>query len=168
MKKCAKCGGDILDETLICPNCGCPVERENSTYYTPPQTNNTLNGTTYASQNANAVPFITPPVKRKNINIKKILSLTINIIGILTGIVTAILGFDFKNRFFFSYADMNTYGGDAYTGIQNAAATAANNVVILGSMVERAVSIILVILGILIVLYFMGKIIKEIKSNRRG
>lgn len=167
MKKCAKCGADILDEALICPTCGCPVERENSPYYTPPQTNNALNDTTYPSKSANAVPFITPPVK-KDINIKRILSMAINIIGILTGIATTILGFDFKNRFFFSYADMNTYGGDAYTGIQNASATAANNVVILGSMVERAVSIILVILGILIVLYFIGKIIKEIKSNRWG
>ncbi len=27
MKYCSKCGKEILDETVICPGCGCPVER---------------------------------------------------------------------------------------------------------------------------------------------
>lgn len=38
---------------------------------------------------------------------------------------------------------MITYGGDAYTGIQNASANAANNIAILGSIAIKAVSIFL-------------------------
>ena len=28
MKFCSKCGKEILDETVICPGCGCNVEQE--------------------------------------------------------------------------------------------------------------------------------------------
>ena len=26
MKYCSKCGKELLDEAVICPNCGCPIE----------------------------------------------------------------------------------------------------------------------------------------------
>ena len=26
MKYCSKCGNELLDEAVICPKCGCPVE----------------------------------------------------------------------------------------------------------------------------------------------
>ena len=30
MKFCQKCGKEILEETVICPGCGCPVEQAKS------------------------------------------------------------------------------------------------------------------------------------------
>ena len=27
MKFCSKCGKELMDEAVICPNCGCPVEK---------------------------------------------------------------------------------------------------------------------------------------------
>lgn len=62
---------------------------------------------------------------------------------------------------------MITYGGDAYTGIQNASANAANNIAILGSIAIKAVSIFFVIFGILIALCFIIKTIKEIKLKKQ-
>lgn len=29
MKYCTKCGHELMDEAVICPNCGCPVEGAN-------------------------------------------------------------------------------------------------------------------------------------------
>jgi uncharacterized membrane protein YvbJ len=35
MKYCSHCGKELLDEAVVCPNCGCPVEnyqQQNQTY----------------------------------------------------------------------------------------------------------------------------------------
>ena len=47
-----------------------------------------------------------------------------------------------------------SYGGDAYTGIQNAAATTANNVRDLNSIVAGGFFMLLLILGIAMICYF--------------
>jgi len=164
MKKCAKCGTDILDEALICPNCGCPVERDDSQCYKMPQTDEPLSS---APINNRTVYNAYKPTVLQKKNIKPSLSLIIDVIGVIIGVITAIIGFNFKNHISFSYTDMITYGGDAYTGIQNASANAANNIAILGSIAIKAVSIFFVIFGILIALCFIIKIIKEIKLKKQ-
>ncbi|MGM9645732.1 MAG: zinc-ribbon domain-containing protein [Eubacteriales bacterium] len=30
MKFCSKCGKEIMDEAVVCPNCGCPVADQNN------------------------------------------------------------------------------------------------------------------------------------------
>ena len=30
MKYCSKCGNQVMDEAVICPKCGCPVENTGS------------------------------------------------------------------------------------------------------------------------------------------
>ena len=170
MKKCSKCKADILDEAKICPNCGCPVETETTLNNTALQTENSPqssapNNEIYAYQNTNVQAFASPRIKKK-VNIKSIISVIIDVIGVLTGIITTILGLNFKDSSLFFYADLETYGGDAYTGMQNASAQAANNIAQLGYSFEKAVSIIIAVLGIFIILYFIGKIIKEIKINK--
>lgn len=30
MKYCSHCGNQLLDEAIICPNCGCPAQSQNS------------------------------------------------------------------------------------------------------------------------------------------
>ena len=30
MKFCSKCGNELLDEAVMCPKCGCPVNEKNS------------------------------------------------------------------------------------------------------------------------------------------
>ncbi len=58
----------------------------------------------------------------------------------------------------FSYATlhdkMQTYGGDAYTGIQNAAARTVNNVGILINVLEEIGEALLLVFGISLICYF--------------
>lgn len=71
----------------------------------------------------------------------------------LVGIASSILGivcFDMSSG---SYEYNSTYGGDAYTGIQNAAAQTANNVHALAEVCKFGFGSILLIAGIVIIIY---------------
>ena len=71
----------------------------------------------------------------------------------LTGIASVVLSivcFCFSTG---GYESSYTYGGDAYTGIQNAAAQTANNVSYLGDIAKFGFGSILLIAGILMILY---------------
>ena len=96
---------------MICPNCGCPIESQ-----TPP-----------------APPAVMPnvPMPQQANQGKKdffLLRLIANAVGALSGILSIIFGIVINNFSIGSLADLETYGGDAYTGMQNASAMAANNV----------------------------------------
>ena len=69
-----------------------------------------------------------------------------------------------------SQASFETYGGDAYTGIQNAAAKTANNVYANSEAIEKllvALKSISIISLIIAGLYFMGKAIEQSKKEHR-
>ena len=51
-----------------------------------------------------------------------------SIAGMVVGAFSVIMSFVVKGKNYSSYELRSSYGGDAYTGIQNAAATTANNV----------------------------------------
>lgn len=68
---------------------------------------------------------------------KKIWAIGLVSIGV-AAIVFAIICFCHGFYFSGSYVYHITYGGDAYTGIQNAAADTANNVKYLGSLLSNA------------------------------
>lgn len=104
--------------------------------------------------------------------IKKIFNYTLIGIGVLS-IIFAILCF-VLNREFGScyYVGRQVYGGDAYTGIQNAAAATANNIDALNESVETLANCIkigfgfvLLILGLLIILLGTKKLMQEKKNE---
>lgn len=69
----------------------------------------------------------------------------------LVGIASIVLG---VICFFFDvgrYANLESYGGDAYTGIQNAAARAANNIQLLSIIVKCGFGFLLIITGLILI-----------------
>ena len=75
--------------------------------------------------------------------------------GIATGILSIIFGivvlaFDGGTR-----PLSQTYGGDAYTDIQNAAAATARNVDSLITLVKLGCGFLLIVIGLLIIMYYL-------------
>lgn len=83
--------------------------------------------------------------------------------GAISGVISVIFGIvmSFKTAGFLG--SMREYGGDAYTGIQNAAAQTANNVLFLGVITRSGCSFILVSMGLISAFYFMS----ELKTNTK-
>ena len=64
-----------------------------------------------------------------------------------------------------SWESNSSYGGDAYTGIQNAAAQTANNVQDLAEILKTGMSSALIIFGIAMIAYFGLKLFKNTEKN---
>lgn len=73
------------------------------------------------------------------------------IILIVIGIVALVLSIKCFKSDDLSYVMRNTYGGDAFTGIQNASATTANNVKELAGVVQFGFGSILLVMGLTLV-----------------
>ena len=58
------------------------------------------------------------------------------------------------------------YGGDAYTGIQNAAAQTANNIRYLAEIIQIGLGGILLIAGLLIILHYIKNIITTLATEK--
>ena len=84
-----------------------------------------------------------------------------SIIGIIGGFISIILGFVVSGKSTGGWEINNTYGGDAYTGIQNAAAQTANNVQRLAEIIRTGMSSALIIFGIAMIAYFGIKYFKN-------
>ena len=59
------------------------------------------------------------------------------------------------------YESSSSYGGDAYTGIQNAAAQTANNVKALSEIAKMGFAFFLIALGLIAIFYFAMKLSKK-------
>lgn len=100
-----------------------------------------------------------------------------NRIKLIAGVALIALGitsmlFINYTYYFGAYEDNNTYGGDAYTGIQNAAAQTANNVYNVGELLEEMyyvermyTGIVFVVAGSLLSLYDIANNKKPKKEN---
>ncbi|MBQ3221866.1 MAG: hypothetical protein IJB34_07920 [Clostridia bacterium] len=94
-------------------------------------------------------------------------------VGVVS-IVFAVLCFVLNTDFDYGYwVSAEVYGGDAYTGIQNAAAATANrvdglseNVAMLAKSIRMGLGFILLLAGLLIVLYGIRKMMEE-KTNEK-
>ena len=78
---CSKCGKEIMDEAVVCPNCGCPTAKyENPTpKISNEHTNDWMAITEYAG-------------KAKTVKVWGIISLVLVLgIGVIPGIITAIM-----------------------------------------------------------------------------
>jgi len=97
---------------------------------------------------------------KKNLNFKIIVSL----IGIIVGIVSLGIGIleDDFNYHYNGTVGRKSYGGDAYTGIQQACAQAATNAYHIYEVFQVFSKIFFIILGLLIILHYTEKLFDNI------
>ena len=81
--------------------------------------------------------------------------------GIISGILSVIFGIIMLAKDVGSYEYSSAYGGDAYTGIQNAAAQTANNVMALSEIAKAGFAFFLIALGLIAIFYFAMKLGKS-------
>lgn len=164
---CKNCGKEIGNNETVCPNCGyatakpIPTDTSKDADYQnlhsaePQQIIDTPVQTTQAPNSA----VYYPPVKRKKqLNPALILSIITNVFEVITGFVSIIAGVitGFKSNPS-AIVLPETYGGDAYTGIQNAAASTANNLYDLVNIMQNCFATLLIIIGFITIFYFISK-----------
>lgn len=158
---CPKCGSAV--DGAFCPQCGNKMEEEPATSY-------------QAAPQQNAAPTFTPaftpatPANNGGLNAfanknAKKGKLICSIIGAIGGFISIILGFVVSGMSTGSWESNSSYGGDAYTGIQNAAAQTANNVQDLAEILKTGMSSALIIFGIAMIAYFGLKFFKNTEKN---
>ncbi len=130
---CSKCGSEINVGEKFCQNCGEKVDyvkQENISY----------NQVGYYSEKTNeAVKNYSNYVGTPIYVVLKYIASAISFIGFF-GIMVSDIG---------DYAVKNSYGGDAYTGIQQAGATTANNIRMMASMCKIGFACFLLAFGFL-------------------
>ncbi len=99
----------------------------------------------------------------KKIDIGKMIC---SIIGTIAGVVSLNFGSAVSKMGIGGSEDNLTYGADAYTGMQNAAAQAANNVRTLAGIVREGLSCLLTVLGLAMICYFVFKFLECFESNQ--
>lgn len=92
-----------------------------------------------------------------NFNMKKILAIAFVVIGLLS----VILGLSAYGLDTGYYESSSAYGGDAYTGIQNAAAQTANNVRYVTEAVASVGGSILLVTGLVLILVGVKAFMEE-------
>jgi hypothetical protein len=152
---CNKCGIELQDGQAFCPECGCPVGESgiDTSAFTPVRNLN------YEKTNT------IEKIKETSGKFSDVGSIIASVIGIISGIVSMVLGFivmGYSDGYFESAA---SYGGDAYTGIQNAAAQTANNVEDLAAIVKFGTSSLLIIVGVAIACFFALKLFDYTKKG---
>ena len=88
-----------------------------------------------------------------------------NIIGIISGIISIVFAFVVNDMDIGFYESSYTYGGDAYTGIQNAAAQTANNVKDLADLVRTGLFGFLLVFGLAIICFFLSRLFEKDHVN---
>lgn len=76
----------------------------------------------------------------------------LKIFGIVLGILSLVLAFVLFDQSVGYTEGSYSYGGDAYTGIQNAAAQTANNLVYTGELIKLAAGFFLIVQGLAMLL----------------
>lgn len=167
---CANCGNTERDGESFCSKCGTalpptpaatPINNAAPMGNATPLSNaapagnaapayNAYNSNSYTAPNYNAAPAM-GAVKEK---VKGKVS---SILGMISGILSILFGFITMAQDTGSWEPSNSYGGDAYTGIQNAAAQAANNIQDLAEIVKTGLGLLLIALGLIAIFYFVTK-----------
>lgn len=152
---CSNCGTILEPDQIFCPNCGqktgLPLEQEVNRVYSNEPFNETVKANPTIYDNAQ----------------KSFSSTIFNIIGLLSGILSAIFGFVVFGFETGHNESSSIYGGDAYTGIQNAAAQTANNVHELAEIVKFGAGSLLLVVGIVVFCYFGSKLTSNIKNEEK-
>ena len=147
---CAKCGNQIEEGATCCPNCG------NSIDQTPVDTSKFTQVKTPAANYA----AVEKKAKELSDKISKG-SIFFPIGGIISGIISIIFGIVMFAKNVGYYESSISYGGDAYTGIQNAAAQTANNVKALSEIAKSGFAFLLIAIGLIAIFYFASKLSRK-------
>ncbi len=164
---CEKCGKELNCDEKICSGCGNIMDapenapqQTNHSYAPPLQTN-----PPYAAQPQYQNPS---PVIKKAIN-NKFIELILNAVGSFSGFLSLIYGFILKGKTYpIQYTSRGAYGGDAYTGIQNAAADTSSNLIVIVAILRDALSMLFITIGLAILCYFVCRLFKAIKANKKS
>ena len=95
----------------------------------------------------------------------KLIMIIKNVCGIAIGIIALVKSSSVNGESFYRHTEHNFYGGDAYTGIQNAAADAANNAASLSKCICEGFSAILLIAGLVLLCFCLFKIFEILSSS---
>lgn len=90
---------------------------------------------------------------------------TISVIGILAGVLSVIFSFVTFGMSVGYSESSKMYGGDAYTGIQQASAQSANNIKQLAEIAKLGMGAILLIGGLALILYFAMKYCEDLNTT---
>ena len=96
---------------------------------------------------------------------KKAYKMIINIVGVIAGLIILLYGLTSLSPNSGSYIRSNIYGGDAYTGIQNAAADTGNNVRIVGNDIIKGIGMLEIGMGLFISLYSGNQLVECFDDN---
>lgn len=129
--KCSECGADVIFDSEFCPNCGCSIHNDEDEI--------SYNGGNNIMYHIDG--HILP-----------------GLLYIIVGVVAIVWGLSLNYNG--TSTDSKTYGGDAYTGIQNASAKAANNINRLGDTVCVGLKGILIVIGGTLCIYGYSSIKK--------
>lgn len=108
-----------------------------------------------------------PP--KKKVDILKLLPIISNAIGVVSGILSVIFGIYVKNGNYGTYPYYiagESYGGDAYTGIQNAVAHTANNVRSVYFLAREGAMFLFIVIGLIAIAAFSTKLIDAVKAYK--
>ncbi len=176
---CPHCNAEIQEGAAFCTKCGRQIPEKPVAPVAPaapaaPMTPEQPEAAqpTQAKPAVNAVPPVyTPPVYNPQLNNASPLAgknfkpkgSIFNVFGFLGGILSFILGIILA-CFSTGYSESSySYGGDAYTGIQNASAQTANNIQDLAAITKFGLSALLAVAGIALIAYFGSKAFGEKK-----
>lgn len=138
---CGSCGSELKQGAMFCDKCGASTKEKTHT-------------------EALSVPE--QPVGRKS---AFKVGMLFDIFGVVAGLLSVILGFVAYGYDTGSWEGGFTYGGDAYTGIQNAAAQTANNVQDLTELVCFGVGSVLLVAGLVICCCFGAKLYRSMQNK---
>lgn len=147
---CDKCGTEIKEGDTFCPSCGNSIGQPE------------VDTSKFTQVKNPAANYISAEEKARELSNKISKGNTFFPIGgIISGILSVIFGIIMLAKDVGSYEYSSAYGGDAYTGIQNAAAQTANNVMALSEIAKAGFAFFLIALGLIAIFYFAMKLGKS-------
>ena len=161
---CTHCGVEIKEGDTSCPNCGAEV---NEAQGSCPNDENSVEQPTvdvskFTKVKRQPANYATVEQKAEELSNKLSKGSTFFPIGgIISGILSVIFGIIMFGKDVGYYEVSSSYGGDAYTGIQNAAAQTANNVKALSEITKNGFAFFLIAVGLIAIFYFASKLNKK-------
>ena len=172
-KLCKVCGAELKPGMPVCVKCGALITGDEPLAAPAPQAapapaaQPVMGAPTYAPGAVpgavQAAPAFTPvpaaPAKPK----KPIFPCILGMISGLLSIVMGIVCFCMNTGSGYSF---ETYGGDAYTGIQHAAAQTARNTAYMADIVKVGLSGLLVAVGLALLAFFIAKLMESSNASK--
>lgn len=167
---CEKCGKEIGNGESVCQNCQNPVCHDENLTEAVGSSNYDDNSFAQTNQQMNQQPFyqVNPTIRKKALNFEKI-KIILNAIGSFSGLLSFIYGIVLGSKTYpIQYTTRGTYGGDAYTGIQNAAADTSSNLIIIAKILRDGMAMLFAVIGLAILSFFLCRLIELIKESKKA